>query len=173
MLLHLESTAFYCLWVHKKASFIKYLDQDSALEYPLALPQECVPGKCSAILSPRRICWGAFTSHKLWFLHQSCASEQKAKTALTERNRQQSKHRFQHFIRKNYFKRFLWSAFPSVLCYRKCFWCHFLPVSSSELFLLAQRGIVRPANRENPKIKMFLEEFISVYCIEKFHTMNA
>lgn len=42
------------------------------------------------------------------FLHQSCASEQKAKTALTERNRQQSKHRFQCFIRKNYFKRLLW-----------------------------------------------------------------
>lgn len=37
--------------------------------------------------------------------------------------------------------------------------------------MLAQLGIVRPANTENPKIKMFLEEFISVYCTEKFHTL--
>lgn len=108
MLLCFESTAFYCVWAHEKASFIKNLDQDSVLEYSLAPPQECVPGKCSAILSSRRICWGAVTDQKQRFLHQSCASEQKAKTALMERNRQQSKHRFQCFIRKNYFKRLLW-----------------------------------------------------------------
>lgn len=45
--------------------------------------------------------------------------------------------------------------------------CHFLPVSSSVLFLFAQLGTVSPANTENPNIKMFLEEFISVYCTEK------
>ena len=31
---------------------------------------------------------------------------------------------------------------------------------------------MRPANTENPKIKMFLEEFISVYCTEKFCTLH-
>lgn len=48
---------------------------------------------------------------------------------------------------------------------------HFLPVSSSALFLFAQLGTVRPANTENPNIKMFLEEFISVYCTEKLYAL--
>lgn len=48
---------------------------------------------------------------------------------------------------------------------------HFLPVSSSALFLFAQLGTVRPANIENPNIKMFLEEFISVYCTEKLYAL--
>lgn len=38
--------------------------------------------------------------------------------------------------------------------------------------MFAQLGTVRPANTENPKIKMFLEEFISVYCIEKLYTLH-
>lgn len=37
--------------------------------------------------------------------------------------------------------------------------------------MLAQLGTVRPANTENPKIKIFLEEFISVYCTEKLYTL--
>lgn len=44
MLLCFESTAFYCVWAHEKASFIKNLDQDSALEYSLAPPRNVSQG---------------------------------------------------------------------------------------------------------------------------------
>lgn len=39
----------------------------------------------------------------------------------------------------------------------------YIPVAIDVGFFIIQLGIVSPVNMENPKIKMFREEFMSVY----------
>lgn len=66
-------------------------------------------GRALQSLSLTGIWRGAVTDQEQRFPHQRGASEQRARTALPERNRQQSKHRFQGFCQeKLHFKTFLW-----------------------------------------------------------------